>query len=284
MATRSGNVRTRNHVADEQLVQGQLSTEERTRFQELETTFEDRVKVARTAWVEMGDALREIRDRRLYREEYRSFLDYCQERWSWDRRRVDQLIGGAGVVHNLRAADDMENSEKHNDSQENVTDSADFLRTRVREKNSKSVAFSSQPTETNTGSNQRAPRTRTLLPESEKQVRPLTSVPSAEQPKVWNKAVESAGGRQPTEKQVRVALKQIRAGLAESEDDVAEHLLRLLNKAVRQALEFGRTLSELHELLRGKTKLVGDGSLKLRTHLDQVRRYTDEIYKLLPAK
>jgi len=279
--TVKAGVMTRDQT-DEQMAQGQLSVEERARFQELEVQFADQAKVAKQAWVKMGDALREIRDQRLYREDYRSFLDYCQERWGWDQERARQLIGSAAVVHNLTAADVP--GENRNSSQKNATDSANLSPTRVGEKNSNSVAFSTKPPEITASSSHRSPRTRTLLPESEKQVRPLTSVPSKDQPKVWNKAVESAGGRQPTEKQVRVALKQIRDGLAESEDDTAERLLRLLNKAVRQALDFGRTLSELHELLRGKTKLVGDGSLKLRAHLDQVLRYTDEIYKLLPAK
>lgn len=53
-------------------------------------------------FVEVGAALLEIRDRRLYREQgFKTFEDYCQERWKWSRRHVNRQIEAAGVVRNL---------------------------------------------------------------------------------------------------------------------------------------------------------------------------------------
>lgn len=46
-------------------------------------------------FVEVGTALMEIRDQRLYREEYSNFEDYCRERWGFTRQRASQIIQGA---------------------------------------------------------------------------------------------------------------------------------------------------------------------------------------------
>lgn len=41
---------------------------------------------------EVGAALAQIRERRLYRETHDTFEAYCQERWSFNRQRASQLI------------------------------------------------------------------------------------------------------------------------------------------------------------------------------------------------
>ena len=48
-------------------------------------------------YVEAGEALRTIRDARLYRETHGTFEDYCRERWGWNDRRASQLIAAAEV-------------------------------------------------------------------------------------------------------------------------------------------------------------------------------------------
>jgi DNA modification methylase len=53
-------------------------------------------------FVEVGSALAEVRDRRLYRKEYASFEAYCQDRWGMVRRHADRMIEAAAVVENLR--------------------------------------------------------------------------------------------------------------------------------------------------------------------------------------
>lgn len=47
-----------------------------------------------TFW-EVGSALMQIRDERLYRAEFGTFEDYCQERWGMTRRRANQLVEAA---------------------------------------------------------------------------------------------------------------------------------------------------------------------------------------------
>jgi len=46
-------------------------------------------------------ALVEIRDSRLYREDYETFEEHCRDRWNIDRTYAHRIIGAASVVNNL---------------------------------------------------------------------------------------------------------------------------------------------------------------------------------------
>jgi hypothetical protein len=50
---------------------------------------------------EVGQALADIRDRRLYRAAYGTFEEYAEQRWQMSRRRAYQMIEAAGVVNNF---------------------------------------------------------------------------------------------------------------------------------------------------------------------------------------
>jgi hypothetical protein len=50
---------------------------------------------------DVGMAMAAIRDRRLYRAEFRTFEDYCQEKWCMTARRARQLWAAAEVVRAL---------------------------------------------------------------------------------------------------------------------------------------------------------------------------------------
>jgi hypothetical protein len=70
---------------------------EQSRLQELETQIER----DKRAFYRIGMALVEIRDSRLYRENYATFEDYCRERWELDRRYAYRLMDSANVVNKL---------------------------------------------------------------------------------------------------------------------------------------------------------------------------------------
>jgi hypothetical protein len=53
---------------------------------------------------QVGLALARIRDGRRYRMDYDSFEAYCQAKWEYGRRYVDQLISAAQMVRHLRAS------------------------------------------------------------------------------------------------------------------------------------------------------------------------------------
>ena len=48
-----------------------------------------------------GEALKELRDLRLYRDTHRSFEDYCRERFGHSRQKSNYLIAGAEIYQNL---------------------------------------------------------------------------------------------------------------------------------------------------------------------------------------
>lgn len=67
---------------------------DRERFTELEGIIERGL----ATFVEVGSALLEIRDGRLYRETHGTFEDYCAERWNLKRQRAYELIEAASVA------------------------------------------------------------------------------------------------------------------------------------------------------------------------------------------
>jgi hypothetical protein len=50
---------------------------------------------------EVGAALKEIRDHKLYWEDYAMFEKYCRERWGLSRIHAHRLIEAAGVFQNV---------------------------------------------------------------------------------------------------------------------------------------------------------------------------------------
>ena len=67
------------------------------RLAELEKT----IARGKTTFVEVGLALAEIRDLRLYRREHGSFSEYCREKWGWNKSYAYYMIEGAVVVQEL---------------------------------------------------------------------------------------------------------------------------------------------------------------------------------------
>jgi hypothetical protein len=71
-----------------------LGPSDRTRLSELETVIAHGLQT----FVEVGAALLEIRDARLYRETHASFDDYCRARWSMRSEVADRTIRSSRVV------------------------------------------------------------------------------------------------------------------------------------------------------------------------------------------
>jgi hypothetical protein len=74
-----------------------LTIIERNNLTELEATIEKNL----TAFYEVGFALMQIRDNRLYREKHGTFEEYCKSKWGLERRRAYQLIDGYKVSENV---------------------------------------------------------------------------------------------------------------------------------------------------------------------------------------
>jgi hypothetical protein len=82
-----------------------MSAQERRHLGALER----RISAGLQTFREVGNALLEIRDARLYRESHGTFEQYCAERWGMNRARAYQLMDSARVVAVLGDPEDLRN-------------------------------------------------------------------------------------------------------------------------------------------------------------------------------
>jgi len=76
-----------------------LTISENQRLDQLENIVSTNLR----AFYEVGTALHEIRDSRLYRNEHETFEDYCRDRWDIGRDYADRLITSSAVMDNIDA-------------------------------------------------------------------------------------------------------------------------------------------------------------------------------------
>src|SRR5882724_9373947 len=86
------------------------SEREESAVPSLELSSEERMELAACmgviekgmeTFLQVGQALMSIRDKRLYRETHNSFEDWCQESYGWTSRRAWQYISAAQTMKNL---------------------------------------------------------------------------------------------------------------------------------------------------------------------------------------
>ncbi|MEU3096581.1 hypothetical protein ABZ690_17735, partial [Streptomyces sp. NPDC006967] len=65
-----------------------LTSDEHASLTENEAVIERGIKT----FYEVGTALADIRDRKLYRADYGTFEEYAEKRWQMSRRRAYQMI------------------------------------------------------------------------------------------------------------------------------------------------------------------------------------------------
>lgn len=83
-----------------------LSSREERLLNRLEETIDKHLKLFR----DVGYALKTIRDERLYRIEYDTFVDYCLAEWDLSKTRAYQYIDAYELVENLSTMVDKSDS------------------------------------------------------------------------------------------------------------------------------------------------------------------------------
>ena len=156
-----------------------LSSAEERELYELESC----VRAAVDSQVEAAKALARIRDKRLYRAEFKTFEAYCDARWKMTGRRARQLSDFFLMRKNLE-----ERTPEYD-----LADSAATGERRAED----------------------SPPYQSPLPENERVVRKLASRPPKEQREVWREAVKAADGKQPTAKHVEQVLARIASPVLE---------------------------------------------------------------------
>lgn len=80
----------------------------RSRLSKCEATIERGL----STFIDVGNAIREIRDERLYRDSYVTFEDYCRQRWEWGRSHAYRHIEAAETAEAVSPMGDIGN-ERH---------------------------------------------------------------------------------------------------------------------------------------------------------------------------
>lgn len=87
--------------------------EESTTLSDLNTVELDRLSLCESViekglntFVEVGNALFEIRNNKLYRDKFTTFESYCRDRWNLKRQRAYELMDAAAVVNTLSEISD----------------------------------------------------------------------------------------------------------------------------------------------------------------------------------
>jgi hypothetical protein len=85
-----------------------LPTDPEKRFSQLEKVIEKGMN----HFVEVGTALMIIRDEKLYKDTFRTFKEYCKERWGFSRIQAYRLIKAYNVSGNLLPMGNKPTSER----------------------------------------------------------------------------------------------------------------------------------------------------------------------------
>src|SRR4028118_2436674 len=86
-----------NTLLEREYTTDQLDVAQRARLQELESIVEHGLQI----FYEVGKALDEIREQKLYRESHKTFDAYCREKWGIAKQTANRFIAAAQVIENL---------------------------------------------------------------------------------------------------------------------------------------------------------------------------------------
>ncbi len=163
----------------------------------------DRLRLERQverAFYAAGCALRELRDRKLYRSTHKTFKEYCKERFGFARRHSYRLIDASVVVDNIL--------QMCPDRTQNSSDTSD----------------------TN--------QTLEIIPTSEWQIRSLTKLEPQQQREIWRQAIEMAKGRVPSGKVVSDLVAKIEGKSISDKSQVGSDNKNENNKQIEEGVNY----------------------------------------------
>jgi hypothetical protein len=152
-------------------------------------TLESRIEKGLRAFWDIGQSLSQIRDKQLYRQSYKTFDEYCLNRWEMSRRSAYRLIQAALVYENVtRGSQSFVNVIHGSQNPETVTrGSQSFVNVTHGSQNPETITCGSQSFVNVTHGSQNQ-----ILPTNERQIRPLVTLPPEKQREAWAKAVSTA--------------------------------------------------------------------------------------------
>ena len=149
----------------------------------------------------VGEALAEIRDRKLYKDlGYKTFQDYCIEKWDMKRRYADRLINSSIVINNLIGSEnESHGTQKNNEveSESHGTQNSSPEKSIPNWGQNEPIAYQSTQESSEI-----------VIPQSERVAREIGKAPKEKQSEVWKETCDRFGDN-PTAKQVRSVVAEI---------------------------------------------------------------------------
>lgn len=176
-----------------------LSKQDEKDFGTYELKIQEGFQTAGAIFQEIGEYLEEIRSRRLYREQFATWKEYCERRW--DRSTAWALMQrrSSSVLKALR---DAEPDAAAEDPQSEIRNPLLPSDTGTALAASPGLPLSPAPASARQADLD-------ILPTKESQVRSLAALPQEQAVEAWSKAKAIAGiGKQPTAAQVKAAVQQ----------------------------------------------------------------------------
>lgn len=112
------------------------------------------------------------------------------------------------------------------------------------------------------------------IPESV--VRPLAALPESEQPAAWSEAVESAGGKQPTAKQVKEVVEK----RAKPEPGPLDGLLASVREAIEQAEAFRELMNAITQV-KSKVRKIIESPLGRHINPQELNAHLTNAFRIL---
>jgi len=179
-----------------------LTAGERAKFQECEESIQQHIK----GFLATGYALAEIMNQRLYRESYKTFEKYCKKEWDIGKAYAYRQISGYEAIQNLYAS-----SLQHGETS-TMGDKIEIEPTTALGALVEIVENElGQKAELTTVSDPPDDRPRIILPQNERQIRPLTKLSPDDQVKAWDIVLEQLNqGKKLTSYLITQAAKEIK--------------------------------------------------------------------------
>jgi hypothetical protein len=175
---------------------------------------EARIKNGLKTFWQVGEALVEIKRRKLYRQYCNTFEEYCDKQWDFSSRRAEQLMKSAQIVEDIKAALPADSVE---------TQKANHGSHLVDIKNGKEPVPPAEP-ESGSVPEPDPAITQALSNMSERQARELANVPREQRGQVFSQAVRTA----PDGKLTAVHIKATAA--ASQKDVISDYIEPRVNK------------------------------------------------------
>ena len=200
-----------------------LTVHERARLQECEEIIEKNIR----GFLATGYALAEIRDRRLYREDFKTFEKYCKQIWDFSRSSAYHQISGYEAVQNLidqkmctivhkNDESEMSTMVDKNDESGEMPPMGDKTKTEPTTALDGLVEIVGnglgERVDMEEGSNMTSDgRPRFILPQNEAQTRPLTKLSPDDQVKAWDIVLDQLNrGKKLTSYLIGQAVKEVK--------------------------------------------------------------------------